>query len=114
MRWHVRAYCEKNRDYRDFVLSRFRREPEVLDESGHGREGDEGWSTELAVVNKPDPRLKPAQTAIIEIDYGMQDGQQPTQHSIPAWVSSPPVSRPLEPARYRTPRAGPRRPPPAR
>jgi len=23
MRWHVRAYCEKNRDYRDFVLSRF-------------------------------------------------------------------------------------------
>jgi predicted DNA-binding transcriptional regulator YafY len=41
----VRAYCEKNRDYRDFVLSRFRGEPEVLDESGHGREGDEGWAT---------------------------------------------------------------------
>ena len=28
-----------------------------------------------AVVIEPDPRLKPAQTAIIEIDYGMQDGQ---------------------------------------
>lgn len=75
MRWHVRAYCEKNRDYRDFVLSRFRGEPEVLDETEHGREGDEGWSTEVAVVIEPDPRLKPAQTAIIEIDYGMQDGQ---------------------------------------
>ncbi len=24
LRWHVRAYCEKNRDFRDFVLSRFR------------------------------------------------------------------------------------------
>ena len=75
MRWHVRAYCEKNRDYRDFVLSRFRGEPQVLDESEHGREGDAGWSTEVTVVIAPDPRLQPAQTAIIEIDYGMQDGQ---------------------------------------
>ncbi|MGV8843537.1 MAG: helix-turn-helix transcriptional regulator [Pseudomonas sp.] len=75
MRWHVRAYCEKNRDYRDFVLSRFRGEPEVLDESEYGREGDEAWSTEVTVVIEPDLRLKPAQTAIIEIDYGMQDGQ---------------------------------------
>ena len=29
-RWHVRAWCEKNRDYRDFVLSRFRGTPEFL------------------------------------------------------------------------------------
>lgn len=28
MRWHVRAYCEKNRTYRDFVSSRFRGAPE--------------------------------------------------------------------------------------
>jgi predicted DNA-binding transcriptional regulator YafY len=75
MRWHVRAYCEKNRDYRDFVLSRFRGEPEVLDESDYVREGDEDWSTEVIVVIEPDPRLKPAQTTIIEIDYGMQDCQ---------------------------------------
>ncbi|MNF74000.1 hypothetical protein D3C84_560210 [compost metagenome] len=47
----------------------------MLDESEHGRAGDEGWSTEVAVVIEPDPRLKPAQTAIIEIDYGMQDGK---------------------------------------
>ena len=32
MRWHVRAYCEKNRDYRDFVLSRFRDMPELMDD----------------------------------------------------------------------------------
>ena len=32
MRWHVRAYCEKSRDYRDFVLSRFRGEPELMDD----------------------------------------------------------------------------------
>jgi len=75
MRWHVRAYCEKNRDYRDFVLSRFRGEPEVLDASDYVRESDEGWATEVLVVIEPDPRLKPDQKAIIEIDFGMQDGQ---------------------------------------
>ncbi len=75
MRWHVRGFCEKNRDYRDFVLSRFRGEPDVLDESANGREADLGWSAEVSVVIEPDPRLKPQQRAIIEQDFGMQDGR---------------------------------------
>lgn len=75
MRWHVRAYCEKNRDYRDFVLSRFRGEPEHFAPSEHGREQDEGWNTELDVILTADPRLSPEQKAIIEADYGMQDGR---------------------------------------
>lgn len=75
MRWHVRGYCEKNRDYRDFVLSRFRGEPDVLDESVNGRDGDLGWSTEVSVIFEPDPRLKPQQRSIIEQDFGMQDGR---------------------------------------
>ena len=40
MRWHVRAYCEKRGDYLDFVMSRFRGVPELLDSSSHGRELD--------------------------------------------------------------------------
>ena len=56
MRWPVRAYCEKNRD---FVLSRLRGEPEVLDESGHDRAGDAGWAAEVAVVIEPGLRLQP-------------------------------------------------------
>ncbi|MBC9251125.1 transcriptional regulator [Pseudomonas alcaligenes] len=76
MRWHVRAYCEKNRDYRDFVLSRFRGEPGLMDDlSEHTRDLDSGWNTELAVVIVPDSRLKPEQRTIIEADYGMQGGQ---------------------------------------
>lgn len=75
MRWHVRAYCEKNRDYRDFVLSRFRGQPEVLDATENGRDADEGWATEVEVLIEPDPRLKPGQKAIIETDYGMQEGR---------------------------------------
>lgn len=75
MRWHVRAYCEKNRDYRDFVLSRFRGELDVLGESDQGRDADEGWNSEVEVVIEPDPRLKPDQCSIIEVDFGMQAGQ---------------------------------------
>ncbi|WJN61599.1 WYL domain-containing protein [Pseudomonas sp. SO81] len=76
MRWHVRAYCEKNRDYRDFVLSRFRGEPGLMDDqSEHSQDLDSGWNTELAVVIEPDSRLKHEQRAIIEADYGMQNGQ---------------------------------------
>lgn len=75
MRWHVRAYCEKNRDYRDFVLSRFRGEPDVLGPSENPRDQDIAWLTEVAIVIEPDPRLKPDQKAIIEQDYGMQNGQ---------------------------------------
>ncbi|MDN6856773.1 WYL domain-containing protein [Pseudomonas sp. CAN2814] len=77
MRWHVRAFCEKNRDYRDFVLSRFRGEPDVLDVSEHVRELDAGWCTEVTVIIEPDPRLKPEQKAIVAQDYGMQQEQLP-------------------------------------
>lgn len=76
IRWHVRAYCEKNRDYRDFVLSRFRGIPELMDDqSEHTREYDLGWNTLVPVIIEPDSRLKPEQRSIIEADYGMQDGQ---------------------------------------
>ncbi|EJB8391766.1 WYL domain-containing protein [Pseudomonas aeruginosa] len=76
IRWHVRAYCEKNRDYRDFVLSRFRGVPELMDDqSEQTREDDLGWNTLVPVIIEPDSRLKPEQRSIIEADYGMQDGQ---------------------------------------
>jgi predicted DNA-binding transcriptional regulator YafY len=75
MRWHVRAYCEKHRDYRDFVLSRFRGVPDLIDASEHGRAADENWNSEVEVVLVPDSRLSPAQQEIIETDYGMQQGQ---------------------------------------
>ncbi len=74
LRWHVRAWCEKNQGYRDFVLSRFRDEPEIMDESQHGVEGDSEWNTEITIRLTADPRLSPAQREVVEVDYGMQDG----------------------------------------
>lgn len=74
-RWHVRAYCEHRREYRDFVLSRFRNAPELLDRSEFGREQDQAWNgmTTLEVI--PNPHLSPAQQAIVAADYGMQNNQ---------------------------------------
>ena len=79
MRWHVRAYCEKHRDYRDFVLSRFRDEPDLIDRSEHGASADEDWNAAVEVRLMADPRLTPEQRQLIETDYGMQDGCLPIE-----------------------------------
>jgi predicted DNA-binding transcriptional regulator YafY len=75
MRWHVRAYCEKNRQYRDFVLSRLRGVPELLDKSENSAAMDDDWNSEISVIIKADERLDAAQKAIIETDFGMFEGQ---------------------------------------
>lgn len=74
LRWHVRAWCEKNLDYRDFVLSRFRDIPEIMDESEHGAEGDTEWNRRVTIRIAPDPRLRPEQREVVEADYGMSGG----------------------------------------
>jgi predicted DNA-binding transcriptional regulator YafY len=74
LRWHARAWCEKNQDYRDFVLSRFRDIPEIMDESEHGAQGDTGWNTRITIRITPDPRLGRAQQEVVEVDYGMEGG----------------------------------------
>lgn len=71
MRWHVRAYCEKNAEYRDFVLSRFRGEPELLEKSEHGKSLDTAWNTAIELSITPDPRLEKPQQKVIAYDYGM-------------------------------------------
>lgn len=88
MRWHVRAYCEKNNQYRDFVLSRLRGRPELDGKSENGIDGDEIWNNEVTVIIEPDSRLTTAQKAIIEADFGMQNGQLliPTRRALVKYV----------------------------
>ncbi len=74
LRWHVRAWCEKNLEYRDFVLSRFRDTPEILDSSTHGAEDDIEWNTRVTIRVVPDPRLSRNQQQVVEHDYGMENG----------------------------------------
>lgn len=75
-RWHVRAHCEKNNDFRDFVLSRFNG---VFNEEGAAlrtREHDEKWNTWIDLAIEPDPRLSDAQKRIVELDFQMTNGQR--------------------------------------
>ena len=74
LRWHVRAWCEKNLEYRDFVLSRFRDIPEIMDDSEHGVAGDTEWNTTITIRIVPDPRLRRDQRDVVEADYGMENG----------------------------------------
>lgn len=74
MRWHIRGFCEKNQDYRDFVLSRFQQEhpAQLLDGADHFDLQDEAWHNLLQVEFMPDPRLDENRARIIALDYDMQ------------------------------------------
>ena len=72
LRWHVRAWCEKNQAYRDFVLSRFRGEADIMDVSAHGYEQDEDWRSTVTIRIVPDKRLSKAQREVVAQDYGMK------------------------------------------
>ena len=72
LRWHVRAYCEHAKGYRDFVLSRIRGIPNIEAKRVMGKSHDAQWNTVLNVELKPDPRLHEAQASIIAHDYGME------------------------------------------
>jgi hypothetical protein len=71
-RWHVRAWCEKNQDFRDFVLTRIQ---EVYDREGkaqYGAEKDKNWNTWLTLSIEPDARFTAAQQKVIAQEYGME------------------------------------------
>lgn len=74
LRWHVRAYCEKNRGYRDFVLSRFRGINNFEGPSEFTKAQDTRWNEEVCIRLKADARLSDYQRAIVEHDYAMTDG----------------------------------------
>ena len=76
VRWHVRAYCEKNHDFRDFVLTRF--VGEVVEEgpSEISPADDKAWHTLVDVEIVPHPYLTEEQQAVVARDYGMTDGKR--------------------------------------
>ncbi len=76
IRWHVRAYCEKNQAYRDFVLSRFMGMPEEEGKAQYTAEQDQDWNTWLTVTLQADSRLTKESQRAIELDYLMEDGKK--------------------------------------
>ncbi len=73
LRWHIRAYCEHAKGYRDFVLSRIRGLPDINDKITMGKDHDDLWNTQLTIKLTPDTRLTEKQASVIAHDYGMDD-----------------------------------------
>ena len=63
----------KNRDFRDFVLSRFRGDAELLGSSEHNTTTDLDWQEMVTLEIVPDPRLSSAQQEVVSHDYSMQN-----------------------------------------
>ncbi len=76
LRWHVRAYCNKNGEFRDFTLSRFNGEAVFEGKATNTAEQDKKWNTLVNVVIEADPRFNDQQKRIIEQDYQMNNGQK--------------------------------------
>ncbi len=87
-RWHVRAWCEKNGEFRDFVLSRISESPGITLPATHGADQDEAWNASVTLTLIPDPRLSRAQKAVIAGDYGMTNMQLsiPTRGALVSYV----------------------------
>lgn len=73
-RYHVRAFCHRSEEFRDFVLGRII-ETYTFDDAGKERDKDEAWNTLVIVRLGPHPELTAAQRTVIEADYAMVDGE---------------------------------------
>ena len=76
LRWHVRAFCNKNNQFRDFTLSRFNGEATFEGKATYNATDDDRWNTIVDVVIEADPRFHAQQKRIIEQDFQMQQGEK--------------------------------------
>ena len=72
-RWHVRAWCQEDTSFKDFVLGRISKV-----RSPHTHEGplpkDRDWTTWVTVRFRAHPQLSSIQRAAIERDFAIEDG----------------------------------------
>jgi hypothetical protein len=73
-RWHMRAFCHKRQRFSDFVLARILR-IDGFEASQVDSTQDSHWQTVLTLVLAPHPDLPAAKKRVLELDYGMEDGQ---------------------------------------
>ena len=73
-RWHVRAYCHKRKEFRDFTLTRIKNAQYVgLDQERASM--DTEWNNIVSVILTPHPELSSARRCLIERDYSMENGE---------------------------------------
>lgn len=72
-RWHVRAFCERDRVFKDFMLHRFVGVPDVEGERLEMATppNDVEWFDEVEMALTPNPALQPEQQQLVADDYAM-------------------------------------------
>lgn len=75
MRWHVRAFDRRSQEFRDFVFTRMQSARCFFGmiEDHEKESADEQWNRILDLEIIPHPKQKNKE--LIEMDFGMQDGQ---------------------------------------
>lgn len=71
-RWHVRAFCHKRQEFRDFVLGRILSTRDV-DATDIDPAGDTEWNTFVDVLVTPNPRLEAEQRQAIGAEYQLPE-----------------------------------------
>jgi len=74
LRWHVRAYCQLESRFKDFVLSRVLETGEEIALQKDSKE-DFQWESIFQVVLIPNPKLAKSQRETIARDYEMTNGK---------------------------------------
>lgn len=70
-RWHARAYCETDRTFKDFLLSRML-ETRDTRPSEVAADADSDWHEFVTFEIGPHPELSETQKKVIALDYGMR------------------------------------------
>ena len=73
-RWHVRAFCDVDKTFKDFLLSRVL-EIKSFRPSEVSPEDDADWNEYITLEIGPHPDLSESQKRIIGLDYGMRGGR---------------------------------------
>ncbi|KMT64543.1 helix-turn-helix transcriptional regulator [Catenovulum maritimum] len=78
LRWHVRAYDEKNQTFLDLNLSRFSapiNTEQTFEYKRKTKQDDYDWQHQVELILVPDPRLSSIQKSCIETEFKMQNGE---------------------------------------
>ncbi|NOT66136.1 MAG: WYL domain-containing protein [Methylotenera sp.] len=82
-RWHVRAYCELNKQFRDYTLGRISHAV-LLDQPAGSLIGDDkDWATEVPVRLIAHPGLSQEQQAVICFEYFKDTSSRTTTCRVP-------------------------------
>ncbi|MBQ4852468.1 YafY family protein [Pseudoalteromonas sp. MMG012] len=74
LRYHLRAYCEDAKGFRDFSLSRILAAcPEFKCKAQKYKQDDDAWQREVILTIMPDPRLSDYAQQVVAHDFDMQN-----------------------------------------